>query len=155
MKTLFIVVTAFLTYLNQSIIIAQQPSVTLENIQAEYKSLAEVKPILMNVIDKPIYLLPKECGEAQVSFLSGEYWWDSDLKDCPEFLNPVEIKPGEIYHIPSLVIRIEEDEGKYREERIGIPGKYKVTISYSYNPTYRDGKPELRRSISKEFSIIK
>jgi hypothetical protein len=134
---------------------AQQPPVSLENIQLEYKNLAEVKPILVNAGDKPIYLLPKECGEVLVTFLSDEYWWDKELKDCPEVVEPIEIKAGESYHVPSLVIRIEQDEGKFIEERVGSPGKYRITISYSFNPTYRDGKPEMKRSISKEFTIIK
>ena len=155
MKTLLIIVITFLIHISQDTALAQQSSVMLDNIRAEYKSLTEVKPILINVGDESIYLLPKECGEAQVSYLGGEYWWDSDFKDCPEVANPIEIKPGEIYHIPSLVIRLEVDEGEFIEERNGKPGEYKITISYSFNPTYRNGKPELRRSISKEFRIVK
>lgn len=123
MKILFIFIAAFLLHTSQSAALAQQPPVSLQNIQLEYKSLAEVKPILANTGDRPIYLLPKECGEVLVSFLDGEYWSDSDLKDCREAVEPIEIRPGEIYHAPALVMRIEQDEeGKFIEDRVGSPG---------------------------------
>jgi hypothetical protein len=155
MKTLFIFITALLLHTGQSVALAQQPSVSLQNVQLEYKSLAEVKPILVNTGDRSIYLLPQECGEALVSFLNGEYWWYSDLKDCPEAVEPIEIKAGEIYHAPSLVLRIEQDEEKFIEDRVGRPGTYRIIISYSFTPIYRDGKPEMKRSISKKFTITK
>ena len=157
MKTILMLVGVFVTCVSQVVVYAQQPSVTMENVQAEYKSLAEVRPVLFNSEDKPIYLLPTECGEALVISLgdgtAGGY--SSDLKPCPEVVSPIEVKPGEIYHLPGLVLRLEVDEGEFVEERNGQPGKYQITISYSFKPTYRDGKPQLKISITKEFRISK
>ena len=155
MRTFLLSLAALLAYMNQGAAFAQRPSVRFENVQAEYRSLAEVNPILVNAEDKPIYLLPKECGEAKVWFLVNDYWWDSDQKDCPEVAQPIEIKSGEVYHIPSLVVRVDNNDGTFAEDKKGSPRRYRITISFSYNPTYRNGSPELKLSVEKEFRIIK
>lgn len=155
MKTSHILIAVCLLWLSQSVAFAQQPSVSLENVQAEYKSLAEVKPVLVNAGDEPIYLRPEECGEVLVSATDGEYaWWDTTLKVCPE-VNPIEIKPGERYRFPGLAIRFEQDEGKFIEATTVKPGKYEMMVSYSFSPTYREGKPVMKHTIRKEFSITK
>ena len=148
-------ILALIILVQPNVAFAQQSSVTLENVQAEYNSLAEVKPVLANGWDQPIYLLPKECGETQVSFAEDGYWSYSDPFDCPQMVSPIEIKPGEIYSFPSPVMRFEQAEGKFYEQREGVPGKYVIEVSYSLNPTFRNGRPELRYSVTKEFRIVK
>ncbi|HEX8651836.1 MAG TPA: hypothetical protein VF708_13435 [Pyrinomonadaceae bacterium] len=148
-------ILALIILVQPDVAFAQQSSVTLENIQAEYKSLAEVKPVLANGWDQPIYLLPKECGEAQVSFVKDGYWSYSDPFDCPQIAAPIEIKPGEIYSFPSLLMRLEQAEGEFYEQREGVPGRYVIEVSYSLNPTFRHGRPELRYLVTKEFRIVK
>jgi len=133
---------------------AQRKFVRLDKIQGEYKNLAEVKPLLVNAGRQSIYLWPQECGEALVSWLGHEYWYDSDLKPCPGVVKPFEIRPGHSYRLPSLVIRSEPPEGTFLEERIGKPGKFRITISYSFKPVHRKGPPQLKESLSKEFSIV-
>lgn len=143
--------------------LAQKSSVVLKNMQAEYRSLAEVAPILVNEGDKPIYLLPEDCGEAQVLIAGHQVWEPSDPLDCPQSVDPIEIKPGESYHIPSLVWRLEVDKGKWNEERKGSAGKWKIVMHYSLNPIHRqvnhNGPPQLKvkyvKWVEKEFSIVK
>ena len=152
MKTFLIAITLLLL-LNGSQVLAQRQLITLKNVQLEYRSLAEVKPVLMNDGDESIFLWPQDCGEALVSFLTGEYWWDSDVKPCPKSVKPIEVKPGRSYNVPALVVRFEL-EGQFREERTGHPGKFKLTISYSFKPFYRKGPPQFKESVSREFAIV-
>ena len=154
MKTSHVLLAVCLLYLSQSLAFAQYQSVTLENVHTEYKSLDEVKPVLVNAGDKSIFLRPEECGEILVTDIDGEYWWNSGTWECLE-IGPIEIKPGERYQFPGLVIRFEQEEGKFIEETEGKPGKYEMMVSYSFSPTYRNGKPEMKHTIRKEFSIVR
>ncbi|MCA1592269.1 MAG: hypothetical protein LC754_06385 [Acidobacteria bacterium] len=132
MKTLLVFVS-IVAFASPSSVPAQQQSVALENI---------------------IYLLQKECGEPQLTFVEDKYWVWSYSVECPKF-EPVEIKPGERYQLPSPIMRIEIDEDKFREDKGGPPGKYIIAISYSFNPSYVAGKPEMGYSLSQKFSIIR
>jgi hypothetical protein len=154
MKRFPIVVLFVLAYASSSTY-AQRQFVHLTNLKDEYKSLSEVKPVILNKGHQSIYLWPQECGEAMVSYRSGEYWDDSDLKPCEKLVKPIEIKPGHSYCFPPLVIRFEEaEEGRFREERIGKPGDFRITVSYSFKPFYKNGAPQLRESVSKDFSLV-
>jgi hypothetical protein len=99
------------------------------------------------------YICGRSSGEALVSWRDGEYWYDSDVKPCPTFISPVEVKPGGKYYIPKLVLRFDQGDGTFREERRGIPGEFRITIFYSFKPANKNGPPQLRESVSKEFSL--
>ena len=152
MKTILLVFTLFIC---TNTVIGQREEVSITNVQAQYKSLGEVKAILVNSGKQPIYLLPEECGEALVSFMSEEHWWPSDEKPCPRIVESIEIKPGGKYEIPRLVIRLEQsEEGKYVEDLKGMPGKFKIEISYSFKRVRRNGVPQLKEKVEKEFEIV-
>jgi hypothetical protein len=153
MKT-FLIAIVLLLLVNANQSLAQRQFIRMKNVQPEYKSLTEVKPVLVNDGKQSIFLWPQECGEALVSYLAGEYWWDSDVKPCSKSIKPIEIKPGRSYDVPALVLRFELEPGQFREERIGKPAKFKITLSYSFKPFYRKGPPQFKESISKEFAIV-
>jgi hypothetical protein len=44
----------------------QEHAVRLDRIEGEYKSLTDLKPVLVNDTDQSIYLLPGDCGQAQL-----------------------------------------------------------------------------------------
>jgi hypothetical protein len=153
MRNTIIVAIALLVG-SASQVLAQQQFISFKNVQLEYKSLADVKPVLKNDGKKSIFLWPEQCGEALVSFSNGKDRWDSDLKECSPSFKPIKVKPGRSYDVPALVLRFERAEGQFVEDTIGKPGKFKITVSYSYKPYYRLGRPQLKESISREFAII-
>jgi hypothetical protein len=133
---------------------ARHRPVTLDNMQAEYKSLAEVKPVLVNSGDRAIFLLQKECGEVDLTYIEQEYWSFSDPRPCPDYA-PIEIEPGRRYSPPSPIMRGDLGDGNFYEDKQGQAGRYRMTISYSFTPSYQDGKPELAHKLVKEFRIVR
>ena len=133
---------------------AQRQFVAFENVQPEYKTLADVRPVVANRGREPIYLWPQECGEVLVSWLQKDGWWEGDRKPCPRIRKSIKIKPGASYQVAPLVIRTEFGESDFHENRVGKLGKFRISMSYSFRPVYRTGPPRLKESISWEFSIV-
>ena len=145
---LLLVSTLLLLLLGQVIAFAQQSKIVLKNVQGEYNNLDEVKPVLVNEGDKPIYLSLTRCGEANLSLLyMNKTWVDGMSADCAEESAPVALKPGESYQLPSLVWRPLRDNGKLIERK-NFPGKYRVEVIYSFDPSDVESKkpkrPKLR-----------
>jgi hypothetical protein len=137
---------------------AQKPKLVLKEAQREYKTLNDIKAILVNESDKSIYLLPEDCGEACVwLFYMNKTWSQSMSSGCVESDTSIEIKSGESYKIPSLVWRpLRTYEGKLIERK-NFPGKYKIEMRYSLTLIKRLGKPQLRQRVSvtsEEFIIV-
>jgi len=134
--------------------IAQREFVAFENVDAEYRSLADVHPVVANRGHQTIYLWPQDCREALVSWLQRDgYWDDSDRKPCPNVTKPIALKPGKTYRLPPLVIRIDLVD-HFIENRVGKPGKFKIAMFYSFRPVYHNGPPQMRETLTKEFSIV-
>jgi hypothetical protein len=133
---------------------AQRQFVAFENVRPEYKSLADVRPIVANRGRQRIYLWPQNCGQGLVSWLQQDgYWYDSDRKPCRHSSRPIILKPGQTYRLPPLVIRMDLIDHFY-ENRVAKPGKFKITMYYSFRPVYRHGPPQLRETVAQEFSIV-
>ena len=160
--TLFIAVASLLITLNQSVSFAQQSKIVLKSVEGEYRNLDEVKPVLVNEGDKPIYLSLTRCGEAHLSlFYMNKTWVDGMPADCAAESASVEVKPGESYQLPPLVWRPLRDNGKLIERK-NFPGKYRVEVIYSFDPpdaeSTRSKRPKLKyrkpvTSVSAEFII--
>lgn len=155
---LLLALASLLILVTQSTSFAQQPKLILKDAQREYKNLDEIKPVFVNESDKPIYLLPEDCGEARVwLFYMNKTWSQSMSSGCIESDTSIEIKPGESYKIPSLVWRpLRTYEGKLIERK-NFPGKYKIEMRYSLSPINRSGNPQLRQTMSatsEEFIIV-
>ena len=149
------IVSLFVLACASSSTYAQRRFVNLTTLKEEYKSLAEVKAVIRNKGHQSIYLWPQQCGEVMVSYRSGEYWYDSDLKTCEKFVKPIEIKSGQSHRFPPLVIRFEEaEENTVKEERIGKPGDFRITVWYSFKPFYKNGAPQLRETASRDFRLV-
>lgn len=130
---------------------AQQPSIILNGETGEYKSLDEIKPVLVNETDKSLYLFPEDCGQARLWLhYMNNNWRESISKDCAGDM--IEVKPGKSYQIPALVWRPVR-----LVERKTFPGKYIIVIRYSLTPISSDEfKPRLKLralEVSKEFII--
>jgi hypothetical protein len=133
---------------------AQREFVAFENVDAEYKSLAEVHPVVANRGPKTIYLWPQNCREALVSHLQRDgYWSYSDAKPCPRITKPIVLKRGQTYRLPPLVLRWDFVD-HFEENRVGGPGKFKIEMFYSFRPVYTDGPPQMRETLTKEFTIV-
>jgi hypothetical protein len=133
--------------------VAQREFVAFENVDAEYKSLADVRPVVANRGRQTIYLWPQGCREALVSWLqSGGYWYDSDRKPCPRITKPLVLKPGQTYRLPPLVIRL--DFVDHFENRTGKPGKFKIAMFYSFRSVYRNAPPQMRETLTEDFTIL-
>jgi len=134
---------------------AQREFVAFENVKTEYKTLADVHPVVANRGHRPIYLWPQNCREALVSWLQRDgYWYDSDNKPCPRITKPITLKPSRTYRLPPLVIRFETGENQLKENPDGKPGKFKITMFYSFRPVYVHGAPQMRETLTKEFAIV-
>ena len=133
---------------------AQREFVTFENVDAEYKSLGDVHAAVANRGRQTIYLWPQNCREALVSYLQRDgYWYDNDPKSCPNITKPIVVKPGQTYRLPPLVIRVDLIDN-FIENRVGKPGKFKISMFYSIRPVYRNGPPQMRETLTKEFTIV-
>jgi len=42
----------------------------------------------------------------------------------------------------------------FYENQVAKPGKIKITMYYSFRPVYRHGPPQLRETVTQEFSIV-
>ena len=148
----FLVVGVVLAVAGQCL--AQREFVAFENVNAEYKSLADVHPAVANRGRQTIYLWPQNCREALVSHLQSDgYWYDSDRKPCRRITKPIVLKPGQTYRLPPLVIRFDFLD-HFEENRIAGPGKFKIAMFYSFRPVYRSGPPQMRETLTKEFTIV-
>src|SRR4051794_25420615 len=86
----------------------QSEIVAFENVDAEYRSLADVHPVVTNRGRQTIYLWPQDCREALVSWLQrDEVWYDSDREPCPRTTKAIVLKQGQTYGLPPLVIRFD------------------------------------------------
>ena len=159
---LMLTLTFFLIQAGQNTSSAQQSGVFLKDVGGEYKNLDEIKPVLVNESNESIYLLPNDCGEADLSlFYMNKTWMEGVSKDCRENKTSIEIKPGESYRIPPLVWRpLRNWQGKLIERK-NFPGKYKISMWYSLKPIVESplGKPQLRpvkhhMNVSEEFVIV-
>ena len=151
MKT-FLIVAVLLSGAGRCV--AQREFVAFENVDSEYKSLADVHPVVANRGRQTIYLWPQNCREALVSHLQRDgYWYESDLKPCPRITKPIVLKPGQTYRIPPLVIRWDFVD-HFEENRVGGPGKFKIALFYSFRPVYTNGPPRMRETLTKEFTIV-
>jgi hypothetical protein len=163
MKSLLTLIqTLFLLFMAQMPSSAQQSSIVLKGVQDEYKNLDEIKPVLMNGSDHSIYLLPKECGEANLSlFYMNKDWMPGLNKEYSEDYASIEIKPGESYQIPALVWRpLKTREGKVIERK-SFPGRYEISMNYTLETIIEApmGKPRLKvkekiMSVRKEFILV-
>jgi|SRR5215216_7435294 len=158
MKT-FLLVTLVLSPVlaTHSAALTQQQSVTLKSVRGAYKSLDAINPVLVNGSDKSIFLLPEDCGQAQVSFLGLQYWEPSEPPDCQENTVAIEIKPGDSYRIPCLAFRTGKDANGQWFEAKNMPGSYKIAVRYAPEPIIRNGPPQLKQIMiaAGDFKIIK
>jgi hypothetical protein len=161
---LLLVLALLLLSFNQNTAYAQQPSIVLKGVQDKYKSLDEVKPVLVNESDVSIYLLPEDCGEPILWLhYMNRNWVQGIGKGCYGDDTAKEIKPGESYQIPALVWRpLITREGKLIERK-SFPGRYIIIVRYSLRPTsIRPSKPWLKFKgekkgifdVSKGFMIV-
>jgi hypothetical protein len=138
----------------------QEHSVRLDRIEGEYKSLTELKPVLVNDTEQSIYLLPDDCGQAQLWLhYMNKTWRQSISKDCFADEPPIEIQRGEKYQIPALIWRpLWTYDGKLIE-RTTFPGLYRIVMRYSLKrPPYKRSLPYLKSradilTVSKEFTL--
>jgi hypothetical protein len=148
----FLIVTVLLAGASRSV--AQREFVAFENVDAEFKSLADVHPVVANRGRQTIYLWPQNCREALVSHLQRDgYWYDGDRKPCPRITKPIVLKPGQTYRILPLVMRVDFVD-HFDENRVGVPGKFKIAMFYSFRPVYTKGPPHMRETLTKEFTIV-
>ena len=170
MKTiLFVTLICFIFSMGEHTSYAQQSAVVLKGVTGDYKSLDEIKPLLVNETDESIYLFPEDCGRAYLWLhYMNKTWRQSISKVC--YGDIIEVKPGAIYEIPALVWRpLRTNDGKLIEKK-AFPGKYKMVMRYSLTDlNIKPGKPRLRlrdnpdatevqketgvREVSAEFSI--
>ena len=133
---------------------AQRQYIAFENVKPEYKTLADVRPVVANHGHQRIYLWPQNCREALVSYLQSDgYWYDSDRKPCRRITEPIVLKPGQSYRVPRLVVRFDFVD-HFVENRVGKPGKFKIAMFYSFRPVYRKGPPQMRETLITEFAIV-
>ena len=158
--TLLLALSFLLVSFEQSKAFAQQPTIVIKDVKDEYKNLDEIKSVLVNESDKSIYLLPEDCGEAQLwLYYLNKNWKLGVSKDCGFHNTSIEIKPGKSYQIPALVWRpLRTYDGKLIERK-NFPGKYKIVMRYSLRPIVKDGKPQMRlrqdlMEVSEEFIIV-
>jgi len=162
MKLLLLFIIPFLlTLTEQNTSLAQQSSVFLKNVKGQYKNLNELKPVLVNESGQSIYLLPDDCGEAQLwLYYMNRTWMQGLPLNCAEYNTSLEIMPGETYQIPPLVWRpLRTWEGKVIERK-NFPGKYKMIMRYSLEPMGWTGKPRLKpmnyvKTVTEEFTIVR
>lgn len=134
--------------------VAQREFVAFENVNAEYKSLVDVHPVVANRGRQTIYLWPQNCREALVSYLGRDgYWYAGDPKPCPRITRPIVLKPGQTYRVLPLVIRFDVVD-HFEENRVGVPGKFRIAMFYSFRPVYINGPPHLRETVTREFTIV-
>jgi hypothetical protein len=122
----------------------QQPTVALKGATGDYKSLDELKPLLVNESDKSIYLFPEDCGRAYLwLYYLNKTWRQSISKVC--YGDIIEVKPGASYEIPALVWRpLRTYDGKLIEKKT-FPGKYRMVIRYSLTDLHiKPSKPRLK-----------
>jgi hypothetical protein len=139
----------------------QKRSVRLDRIEGEYKSLTDLKPVLVNDTDQSIYLLPEDCGQAQLWLhYMNRNWMQGISKDCfaEETIN--EIKPGATYQIPTLIWRPLRTYDGNLIERTTFPGLYRIVMRYSFKrPPDKPLRPYLKSKaeilmVSKEFTLV-
>jgi hypothetical protein len=140
-----------------------QSDIILSGVQGEYKSLDEIKPVLVNKSGHSIYLLPEDCGEARLSLFYMNKNWRTDVSPtCSKDTAPIEVKSDESYPIPSLVWRpLITREGKLIERK-NFPGRYKIIMRYTLEPVEPKkmdlSRPKLKfrkqiLTVSQEFII--
>jgi hypothetical protein len=158
MRVLFLLL-AFVVLMELSVLSAAQPDVILQGVAGEYGSLDEIKPVLVNGGNRSIHLLPEDCGEAQLLlFYMNRDWREGVGPTCSRDTPSIEVKSSEHYQIPPLVWRpLITRDGKVIERK-SFPGRYRIVMRYTLEPTQPEGKPRLRyrnqiRAVSQEFII--
>lgn len=151
---LLITLTCFLFPSGQDPAPAPQPAVVLKGVGDKYKSLDDIKPLLVNETDKSIYLFPEDCGQATLWLrYMNKTWRQSISKVC--YGDVIEVKPGATYEIPALVWRpLRTHEGELIEKKT-FPGKYRMVMRYSLTDfNIKREKPRLKVRDNPETTAV-
>ena len=124
----------------------------IKNVSGQYKHYSQVKPVLVNGGDRPIFLNPFKFGAAQVSHLNKDTGkWEpwSGLQERAE-TNPPLIKIESRKRHSVLV-----NWGLFVDDMALPPkGRYKIRLQYSLEPWSTEETPKQIYTIeSKEFCI--
>lgn len=165
MKTLILLVVLTLTIASPAF--AQMSpvanSVYFTNIEAEYKSFAEIQPILVNNSGQAIhlkFLYPNGAKLKRLNEETGEWELGGTGIGCGTGAKPVEIAAGES---PKIVLDWEMSTDDFekpkffelqdRETHRPLRGTYKIFMPYALEKWFFNTKPKIYYVESTEFRI--
>lgn len=147
----------------------EKPKIFWKNIETKYKKFSYIKPILVNQLDKSIYLYkiyPYWNAHLQ-RFNDQTKNWEIGGKGigCATVskpLEPIEIKPNEEREV-ELAWELSTDnfekpkffELQDHETLRPLVGKYKLYLSYAFEPWTIVNRPKQTLVVSTEFEIVK
>jgi hypothetical protein len=145
-----VLITLLLAFFGVGQAVAQTPqvSIVLNDDSGEYKSFDDIKPTLVNRTDHSIFLFPDDCGKARLwLYYMNKNWRPSVWLEC--YNDPIEVKAGQSYQIPTMVWRpLRTYDGKIIERK-DFPGKYRMMMRYTLTPgDVRTGMPHLKVRIA-------
>ncbi|MBX7175064.1 MAG: hypothetical protein K1X72_29065 [Pyrinomonadaceae bacterium] len=163
--TIFTIVLAFVFQVSGQ---DEKPKIFWKNVSPRYKKFSEINPILVNQSDKSIYLYKLHpYWNAHLQRFNEEIkQWETGGKGigCGTIANPlepIEIKPSEERQI-ELAWELSTDnfekpkffELQDRETLRPLIGKYRLYLSYAFEPWTLKDTPLKKYVVSTEFEIV-
>lgn len=166
---IFIIFTIVLAFVLQVSAQSDSSKIFFKNVGKKYKKFSEIKPVLVNQSDKSVYLYkiyPYWNAHLQ-RFNEETQKWETGGKGigCGTIANPlepIEIKPNEEREV-ELAWELSTDnfekpkffELQDRETLRPLIGKYKLYLSYAFEPWTLKDTPLKKYVVSTEFELIK